>query len=171
MLVKVFSLKFDPWTGGFDDDPVQSFIQDKEVLHIRDHLLVRNDIPYLVLVIKYYPFRKEAQEKTSTMKTEDWKKEIGDAEKPLFNRLRDWRSERCKKDGVPPYLIFNNAQLAAIVKKRPQSLSALSQVEGLGRGKLEKYGADVLAITQREAPESDSPPEKGTEGKEEKPNG
>jgi superfamily II DNA helicase RecQ len=150
MLIKVFSLKFDGLMGCFDDTPIRDFTQDKEVLQVRDHLLIRNEIPYLVLVIKYYPFRKEAeggQRFDVKQAANAWKKEIAESDFPLFNRLRDWRSERCKKEGIPPYLIFTNQQLALIVKKKPQSLSELVQIEGIGRGKSDRYGVDVLAIT------------------------
>jgi superfamily II DNA helicase RecQ len=66
----------------------------------------------------------------------------------LFNILRDWRSQRCKKDGVPPYIVFTNLQLAMIVKKRPQSTSELTQIEGIGKGKAQKYGEEVLSISK-----------------------
>lgn len=152
MLVKIFSLKFDPLLGGFDDTTVHNFIQDKEVLQIQDHLLVRSEIPYLVLIVKYYPYRSEAEARapgkdTKEQKQEEWRKEITEADMPLFNRLRDWRSERCKKDGVPPYVVFTNQQLAMIVKQKPQSLAELVQIEGVGKGKSERYGADILQIT------------------------
>ena len=126
MLLKVFSLKFDAMLGLFNDTPLHDFIQDKEVLEIRDHMLVRNDIPYLILIIKYYPFRQEASSSGTSgnsfikaapsKSSEDWKKDLSDENLPLFNRLRDWRSERCKQDGVPPYIIFTNQQLIQIVK-------------------------------------------------------
>ena len=151
MLVKVFSLKFDPMHGKFDDTPVRDFSIDKEILHISDHMLVRNEIPYLVLVIKYYPFRKEAAQaeaKEPDDSKESWKKEITAEDMPLFNRLRDWRSEQCKKDGVPPYLIFTNRQFAEIVKIKPQTVAELGRIEGVGRGKIERYADSVLQITK-----------------------
>lgn len=155
MLLKIFSLKFDALLGEFDDSSVQSFSRDKEILQITDHLLIRNEIPYLVLIIKYYPFRKETQKSSSPQQegdekkkaNEEWKKDLSDADMVLFNQLRDWRSERCKKDGVPPYLIFTNLQLAAITKSKPQSPSDLAKVDGVGTGKIERYAEDVLKIT------------------------
>ncbi|MBE9594400.1 MAG: HRDC domain-containing protein [Proteobacteria bacterium] len=30
----------------------------------------------------------------------------------LFNVLREWRAERCKEEGIPPYVIYTNLQLA-----------------------------------------------------------
>lgn len=66
----------------------------------------------------------------------------------LFNKLRDWRSQRCKKDGVPPYIIFTNKELSEIVKRRPQSIGELTKIEGIGNGKANKYGEEVLSITK-----------------------
>lgn len=84
---------------------------------------------------------------------ESWRHLITEAEVPLFNTLREWRSARCKHDGVPPYVICNNRQLAAIVKSRPQSLAELGQVEGFGEAKLRSYGPDILALTAQSQPE------------------
>ena len=169
MLIKIFSLKFDALGGGFDDTSVRDFSQDKEILQITDHLLVRNEIPYLVLVIKYYPFRKEAQDSQAHAQdgksVEKWRKELGDGDLPLFNRLRDWRSEHCKEEGIPPYVIFTNAQLAAIARSKPQALAELARVDGVGRGKLDKYGLAVLKITVART-EATSPTELGQEQSE-----
>jgi hypothetical protein len=51
---------------------------------------------------------------------------VSEADLPLFNTLRDWRLERSKQKGVPPYVICTNRQLAATVQARPQSLVNLS---------------------------------------------
>lgn len=69
----------------------------------------------------------------------------------LFNLFREWRSKRSRKEGVPPYVLFNNNQLAQIVIKRPQSLAELSKIEGIGKAKLEKYGQEILEISKIEA--------------------
>jgi ATP-dependent DNA helicase RecQ len=65
---------------------------------------------------------------------------------PLFNTLRNWRSERAKQEGIPPYVICNNRHLAEIVKARPQTLAALGQIEGVGEAKIKKYGKELLAF-------------------------
>ena len=51
-----------------------------------------------------------------------------------------------KKEGIPPYIICNNVQLARIVVKRPSSLNALQEIEGIGKSKIEKYGKEILQI-------------------------
>jgi len=61
---------------------------------------------------------------------ESWKENVAEADWPLFNTLRDWRSARSKRDGVPPYVICTNKQLAALIVARPQTLGQLGEVEG-----------------------------------------
>jgi len=65
----------------------------------------------------------------------------------VFNLLREWRAKRSREEGVPPYILFTNKQLAEIVKKRPDSLSELEKIDGVGSQKIEKYGSDVVKIT------------------------
>jgi DNA helicase-2/ATP-dependent DNA helicase PcrA len=65
---------------------------------------------------------------------------------PDAQRLREWRLERAKADGVPPYVVFHDSVLQAIAASRPGSLGELSQISGVGPAKLERYGADVLAL-------------------------
>ena len=55
MLIRIISISFNSVIGGFDDTEVRSFIQDKEVISIRDHLFMRNEVPYLKFIIKYLP--------------------------------------------------------------------------------------------------------------------
>jgi DNA helicase-2/ATP-dependent DNA helicase PcrA len=65
---------------------------------------------------------------------------------PLFDRLRDWRRERAKTDGVPAYVVFHDATLAAIARDRPPNRAALASVAGVGPTKLERYADEVLEI-------------------------
>ena len=53
MQLRIFTLRFDPGLEGFDDAPVTAFLADKEVLGIGEHFFVKDDVPYLVLVVRY----------------------------------------------------------------------------------------------------------------------
>jgi ATP-dependent DNA helicase RecQ len=64
----------------------------------------------------------------------------------LFEALRNWRRETASAGGVPPYVIFHDATLAAIVEAKPDDLAALARVPGIGEAKLKRYGAGVLSI-------------------------
>ena len=152
MLIKVISLSFDTTLGGFNDEEVREFLKDKELISARDYLFVKNDVPYLTFVLRYFPHRAETDPtllaKEKQTQPEAWKSMLSESDMGFFNLLRDWRSQRSKKEGVPPYVLFTNVQLAQIVKSRPQTPSDLTKIEGIGKAKVEKYGEDVLSFTK-----------------------
>jgi ATP-dependent DNA helicase RecQ len=70
---------------------------------------------------------------------------------PLFEALRQKRREIALAQGVPPYVVFADKTLAAMVAERPQSLAEFARLPGVGEHKLERYGEAFLAVI-REAP-------------------
>jgi superfamily II DNA helicase RecQ len=147
MFVRVITLRFDPVIESFDDAPLRDFLKDKEVLAIRDHFFIKNEAPYLVVLVTYAATSAAPPPTVAPPAQEGgWRALITAEELPLFNTLRDWRTERSRQEGVPPYVICTNRQLAAMVKARPQSLTRLADIQGFGKAKLEKYGRDMLGI-------------------------
>ena len=153
MLIRIITLRFSAALDGFDDSPLTEFVKDKSVVSLREHFFMRNETPYLTVVVTYEPVLEIATTKMgqSRQRDESWRALLSDADMPLFDSLRSWRGERCKKDGIPPYVICNNKDLAKIAAARPQSLSGLMQIEGFGKGKAEKYGEEMLALLKHNA--------------------
>jgi ATP-dependent DNA helicase RecQ len=63
-----------------------------------------------------------------------------------FINLKAWRAEVAKEHGLPAYVIFHDATLAAIAERCPTTLDDLQGISGMGAKKLEAYGADVLRV-------------------------
>jgi ATP-dependent DNA helicase RecQ len=72
-----------------------------------------------------------------------------DIESPGWQRLREWRLLTAQEENVPPYVIFHDATLAAILEAQPETLDELADITGVGKHKLEKYGSDVLEVLAR----------------------
>jgi ATP-dependent DNA helicase RecQ len=67
----------------------------------------------------------------------------------LFERLKAWRLAEARGQGVPAYVIFHDATLAEIARRRPDNLADLAGISGLGARKLERYGPALLALLAR----------------------
>jgi len=67
----------------------------------------------------------------------------------LFEELRRWRAEVARRQGGPAFIVFGDASLKEIARRRPADLRALSAVKGVGPSKLDAYGDDVLEIVAR----------------------
>lgn len=68
---------------------------------------------------------------------------------PLLHALKEWRSARARTDSVPAYVVFHDATLQEIARRRCRSKSALAQVPGVGPTKLERYGDEVVAVVEK----------------------
>jgi len=65
-------------------------------------------------------------------------------EAPLWDSLRGLRARLAREQGVPAYVIFHDATLLAMLRERPQTLTALGAISGVGERKLARYGEAFL---------------------------
>ena len=75
---------------------------------------------------------------------------------PLFEALREWRRDTAKEAGIPPYVIFHDSTLRAVVAARPGSLRELGHIEGVGETKLARYGEALLGALCRARESNDA---------------
>ena len=64
----------------------------------------------------------------------------------LWDRLRAWRLDEARRQELPPYVIFHDATLIEVARRHPGSLAALADIPGIGRSKLDRYGAALLTV-------------------------
>jgi superfamily II DNA helicase RecQ len=88
-------------------------------------------------VVADAPRRKEAAGSPAT-----------ERESALFERLRAWRREKARAEGLPAYVIFHDRVLYAIAQAQPTTRRALGEVPGVGPTRLDDYGEEVLAIVR-----------------------
>ncbi|HTL14508.1 MAG TPA: DNA helicase RecQ [Thermomonas sp.] len=68
-----------------------------------------------------------------------------------FALLRQWRADTAREQNVPAYVIFHDATLRAIALEQPRDLVALARIGGVGVGKLERYGSELIAALEAAA--------------------
>ncbi len=64
----------------------------------------------------------------------------------LWDALKKLRSDLASEQGVPPYVIFSDASLLEMVKKRPIEGEKFMYISGVGEYKLAKYGEVFIKV-------------------------
>ncbi len=80
--------------------------------------------------------------------------ELRACDQPLFESLRALRLQLAEEQGVPPYVIFHDATLSEMARKRPAGLQEMAYISGVGESKLARYGQQfLLRIHEHPLPE------------------
>ena len=169
--IKIFTLRFSTALGEFDDSDVMRFLADKELIEMRDHFYVHQGLPYLTVIVLFNSVVTIETDKNqgNTGKQQerfDPKEVLSDEDWSLYTSLKEWRNELAKSEGIPPYIIATNRQIAEIAKDRPDSLEGLKKIAGLGKAKIESYGAAILGFISKTGKQVKQDQKKTTEANE-----
>jgi len=75
---------------------------------------------------------------------------VHSADRALFEKLRSRRRELAEAQGVPPYVVFHDATLAEMARRRPRDLGQMAAISGIGEHKLAAYGKPFLELLREE---------------------
>ena len=79
-----------------------------------------------------------------TRRRNDAKAALSEQDQSLFEALRATRTALARELAVPPYVIFPDTTLIALASHRPGSAEAMLEIQGVGKTKLQRYGAEFL---------------------------
>ncbi len=75
---------------------------------------------------------------------------VSDDDAPVLSALKAKRRALAENAGVPAYIIFTDKTLVEMAQRRPLNLDEMSQINGVGTKKLEKFGTIFLAVINGE---------------------
>lgn len=64
----------------------------------------------------------------------------------LYKKLAQWRAETAEQEGIQRYMVAPTRTLLEIISVLPSSGKSLKRINGIGKGRADKYGADILEI-------------------------
>lgn len=74
---------------------------------------------------------------------------LSDGAERVLTALKQTRRDLAEREGVPLYVIFSNATLADMARRRPASMEDFLEVSGVGEVKARKYGKAFLRTLAR----------------------
>ncbi|EMR04279.1 DNA helicase RecQ [Cesiribacter andamanensis] len=76
----------------------------------------------------------------------------------LFALLKDLRKKLAKQKGLPPYVLFQDPSLEEMATVYPTSTEALAQIQGVGMGKVSKFGKPFIEAIRKFVEDNDIVP-------------
>jgi superfamily I DNA/RNA helicase len=67
----------------------------------------------------------------------------------ISQKLKEWRLDKSKKEGVPPYIIMKDETISELCEKLPITLPELQDIKGLGPARISRFGKEILSIVNK----------------------
>jgi len=139
MALKIFTIPFNFNKNSFDTIEIDDFCHNKKINHQQASFFELEGIPYWSVYVDY--------EVIVTM--DNILHGLNKSQKALYMKLKQWRKEKADLKGLPPFLVATNKQLEEFILNKSMSLSALENVKGYGKKKVEAYGKEIIEIISK----------------------
>jgi len=137
-MFKIITIPFDRQKKGFDEEILNRFVINKRITSYRSEFFQDPDDAFWTVFLEYDPLLEKTGDKETLS--------LNEPQKLLCERLKAWRKETAEKNGVPVFIVATNRELVDVTRQAPVSLEALKQIKGFGKGKIEKYGKEIIAM-------------------------
>ncbi|HYF69008.1 MAG TPA: DNA helicase RecQ [Ohtaekwangia sp.] len=109
--------------------------------------------PHTVELARDHDFTTEPEEEEESAERVPVNAKAYDAR--LFEILKVLRKKIAKEKDLPPYVIFQDPSLEEMATTYPTTKDDLAQVNGVGMGKVNKFGREFLQVIQQYVEEND----------------
>lgn len=141
------------------EEALNSFCSQHRVSFVEKHLITDGADSYWSICVTWLDGEGALSASNHKKPPVDYKQILDESDFAIFLELRNLRKEIAEQQGVPPYALFTNEQLAAMVQQRINSKAALQAIPGVGKSRVEKYGDFFLQklseLTAHNLPETD----------------
>lgn len=163
--LKVITLHADPGTGLFDDSPLRAWLAGREPLQAMPAFFVHDGRPTWSVFLETRRLQGAAAEPRKApapssvrVAVEKAKqagerkalsallRELDEDQRARYERLRAWRHDAARQQGVPPYVVLTNVQALEIARTMPRTLAALAMVHGIGDKRVRRHGHAILEV-------------------------
>jgi len=129
-------------------EELNAFLRSRRVVSVRQKFVKHKGEAYWGVCVEYLDGVGAAGvavgEAGKRLPKVDYREVLGEGDFGIFSRLRDLRKVVAGEAGVEVYVVFTNEQLAAMVTRKVTTLAEMAGIEGVGDGRLGKYGERFL---------------------------
>jgi superfamily II DNA helicase RecQ len=143
MNIKVFHVRLTKEHLHNDEEAINEFLDSVEVKKTATQLITGQ--PNFWSVVVFYDTKKSKTLQGGKLVVSDIS-ELSKDEVKIFNALKQWRFDAGVHENRPPFMICHNSELMAIARLKPKLIDDLFQIKGFGSKKVERYGADLIAL-------------------------
>ncbi|MFN3403441.1 MAG: DNA helicase RecQ [Cytophagaceae bacterium] len=133
------------------EEYLEKDIENYGVVKVTDKGMDYLENPVPVTLSKDHDYNEESTEETLEKQAAGAKA----YDPALFDSLKALRKKIAKEKNLPPYVIFQDPSLEEMATTYPTTKEELSHINGVGMGKVQKFGKPFLDLIQKYVEEND----------------
>jgi superfamily II DNA helicase RecQ len=146
MQIKIFSI---PLMGGDAiEQDMNRFLRAHKILKVDSKLANKKRDAVWTFEIRYVEGTETLSDGGSATK-KDYRLLLDEPTFAIFSALREIRKKIAEKEGVPPYAVFTNEELAEMAKLEKRDVASIQKINGIGVKKIEKYAQYFINETHQ----------------------
>ena len=147
MKIKTFHIRLSREYLYSDENKINYFIADKEVINTFAGLIKTEKLNYWSVIITYSENKKSKKNKSKTEKISyptDTK--LTEQEQFIYDNLKQWRTDKAKIENLSSFVIAYDTELITIAKEKIEKIEDFKNIKGFGEKKIAKYGEEIIAL-------------------------
>lgn len=127
---------------------LNAFLAQHRVVGVEKHLVGEPGSAYWAVCVTYTDGRAATTRPSDSQPRRgriDYREVLNEPDFAVFAELRKLRKQFAEREGVPPYAVFNNEQLATMVTRRVTTLATFKAIDGVGPARIDRYAKPFLA--------------------------
>ncbi|MGL5097607.1 MAG: HRDC domain-containing protein [Planctomycetia bacterium] len=121
------------------------FLSSQRILNVEKRFVDAGENSFWTFCVEFLPAQTGGGGVMARPGRIDYKEVLEPEQYLRYLALKRVREEVAAAEAVPVFKIFTNEQLAEMVKRKVSTLAALDAIPGVGKGRVESYGARFLA--------------------------
>lgn len=136
--------------GTEETERMNRFLRGHKVVQVDKQFVTLGDCAYWSFCVNYLMTAPLAAVSGEKREKVDYKNVLDEEHFKVFSRLRAYRKQIADQDAVPAYAVFTDAELAVLAQAEGLTTQTMLQIDGIGKKRVEKYGALLLEMSARE---------------------
>ncbi len=129
-------------------------LENQGILNLTEEGKAYLEDPYFVCLVKNHDYSQVKGEDLESMELGNSHPTQGN-DPVLFELLKGLRKKIAKQKGFPPYTIFQDISMEEMATVYPTSKEELSQINGVGAGKVTRYGKPFIELIKKYVEDND----------------
>ncbi|MDM8516688.1 HRDC domain-containing protein [Desulfobacterales bacterium HSG16] len=132
---------------------LNNFLKTVRVITIHRELICQEGRHFWAIAVEYSIGEVKTGKKSENVKNKkkiDYREVLSPENFEIYAKLREWRKQAADREGLKVYNVLMNEHMAKMIEDRIKTKAELRKIKGIGDGRIDKYGDEVLAILKKE---------------------